>query len=667
MRSLRFLLALLVVLLAAPAAMAQYVFLDANGDGVNDASDQLHTSGPTNIDIWFVTDHNRDGSAAHCGTDPTQELTINSFEVVLRVANGNIHFGPLENRLPFTGPPVCFADQSDTTGTTLYHNGWGYRDILPPGRYLVARLSVDVLEGNPSLSFLGRSPVQPTDLTSFGTKCEGVDYDNTYVLGEEFSDAAGIGPPTADAGGPYSGVVGRPSQFDGYRSSNPEGTALQYAWSFDDGGTAEGATVYHAFETAGAHVATLTVSDGTRSDADQADVDVTKPNEPVARAGGPYQGLPGAPVFFDGSGSYDPDGDPLTYRWSFGDGAMASAAMPAHIYAAAGSYVVSLTVNDADYSAPSLTTATIAAPPVNHAPVASVGGPYEGIVGRWIQFDAAASSDPDADFLSFAWDFGDSQHGIGMVAAHTYRAAGTYAVTVTVRDGVASATARSTATIAASLPAQAFLDGRENVVNVDAPGELVIVRIQPAGGSFAPADVDPDRLLLRVEKRDGTTVEKEPVHAILLQDDSDHDGQAEFVAAFAREWFRDLVADEGIGGRTHVELVGALNRGGNYVGTFDATFVRANKFDLRVTPNPFNPVAHIISHTKSDGPVTAKLFDVRGRMMKTILHGEPTPAGRHDLVFEARDDAGRQLASGLYFLQVLTADGTRTGRVVVAK
>jgi PKD repeat protein len=46
------------------------------------------------------------------------------------------------------------------------------------------------------------------------------------------------------------------------------------------------------------------------------------------------------------STSSDPDGDPLTYAWTFGDGDTASSANPTHIYAAAGSYTVSLTVSD---------------------------------------------------------------------------------------------------------------------------------------------------------------------------------------------------------------------------------------------------------------------------------------------------------------------------------
>lgn len=50
-------------------------------------------------------------------------------------------------------------------------------------------------------------------------------------------------------------------------------------------------------------------------------------------------------------------------------------------------------------------------------------------------FDASSSSDPDGDVLSYAWDFGDGASATGATPGHTYGAAGSYAVTVTVDDG----------------------------------------------------------------------------------------------------------------------------------------------------------------------------------------------------------------------------------------
>ncbi|MGA1982059.1 MAG: PKD domain-containing protein [Acidobacteriaceae bacterium] len=86
---------------------------------------------------------------------------------------------------------------------------------------------------------------------------------------------------------------------------------------------------------------------------------------PVANAGGPYAGMVGTPVTFNGSGSKDPQSQALTYAWSFGDGGTGTGATPTHTYMqvagqASTVYTVSLTVQDTSgYSGQAGTTATI--------------------------------------------------------------------------------------------------------------------------------------------------------------------------------------------------------------------------------------------------------------------------------------------------------------------
>jgi PKD repeat protein len=62
--------------------------------------------------------------------------------------------------------------------------------------------------------------------------------------------------------------------------------------------------------------------------------------------GGPYDGLAGLPVQFDGSGSSDDEGHSLTYEWDFGDGGTSTLVMPTHTYAEAGTYTVTLRACD---------------------------------------------------------------------------------------------------------------------------------------------------------------------------------------------------------------------------------------------------------------------------------------------------------------------------------
>lgn len=67
-------------------------------------------------------------------------------------------------------------------------------------------------------------------------------------------------PPTANAGGPYSGTVGIPIQFSG-AGSDPDNDTLTLSWDFGDGSTGTGAAPAHTYASAGTFNVTLTVTD----------------------------------------------------------------------------------------------------------------------------------------------------------------------------------------------------------------------------------------------------------------------------------------------------------------------------------------------------------------------------------------------------------------------
>ncbi len=76
----------------------------------------------------------------------------------------------------------------------------------------------------------------------------------------------------------------------------------------------------------------------------------------------------------------------------------------------------------------------------NSAPVAEGGAGREGVVGVPLLFTAEVSADPERDALTFAWDFGDGTIATTSVVEHSYAAAGTYRVVLSVSDGALAST-----------------------------------------------------------------------------------------------------------------------------------------------------------------------------------------------------------------------------------
>ncbi len=64
-------------------------------------------------------------------------------------------------------------------------------------------------------------------------------------------------------------------------------------------------------------------------------------------------------VTFTANGASDPDGDALTYTWSFGDGGSATGASATHVFTAAGSFGVELKVSDGKKSATTTSQITV--------------------------------------------------------------------------------------------------------------------------------------------------------------------------------------------------------------------------------------------------------------------------------------------------------------------
>lgn len=84
---------------------------------------------------------------------------------------------------------------------------------------------------------------------------------------------------------------------------------------------------------------------------------------------------------------------------------------------------------------------------------------------------------------------------------------------------------------------------------------------------------------------------------------------------------------------------------------------------LQAAPNPTRGSAELSFTLVEPGPVVIRVFDVQGRMVRTLLD-EARDAGRQTVFWDGRDDGGDQVHAGIYFLRMLSREGIRKTKVV---
>ena len=217
--------------------------------------------------------------------------------------------------------------------------------------------------------------------------------------------------PIANAGGPYSSLLGAAVSVDGSGSTDLDGSLTDYAWDCDasDGvslvstGTTAGTTC--SYGAVGTFTVTLQVTDDDgATDTTTTSVVVTN-GAPVAVAGGPYTGNKGTAIPVDGTASSDADGTIVDYAWDCdGDGTADvsnATGLATCTFAAIGTYTITLVVTD-DNGGTGTDTATVNVPLVG--PIAFAGGPYVGIQGGGVAVDGSLSYDTDGAIVLWEWD-----------------------------------------------------------------------------------------------------------------------------------------------------------------------------------------------------------------------------------------------------------------------
>ncbi len=84
-------------------------------------------------------------------------------------------------------------------------------------------------------------------------------------------------------------------------------------------------------------------------------------------------------------------------------------------------------------------------------------------------------------------------------------------------------------------------------------------------------------------------------------------------------------------------------------------------------PSPFNPNATIWFDLPKAGTVDLKIYDIAGRLVRTLVSNQNLPAGHHETSWQGLNEAGVGISSGTYFCRVQTQHGFTTVRLVLVK
>lgn len=297
------------------------------------------------------------------------------------------------------------------------------------------------------------------------------DVAGTYIASLVVEDARGLSSdsdsvvitvtegdlPVANGGPNQDAFVGATVTMDGSNSYDPLGRSLTYAWDLSSAPANSGlstlenpenVTTTFVPDVGGRYVLSLVVNNGLSDSAPDivyVDVSSSKPEAPVADAGEDIEdAMDCSTVALDGSGSFDPNGDILSYEWTLQEKPENSSATNDSIGNRnaeitgfypdiAGTYKLSLAVKDNDgWSAPDLLDIAVSernyntAPDVDAGPDQNIDGGTAACESEGYTYDCdacpainvqlgvgAVVTDADGDQVSIGWSvLGDVQASV---------------------------------------------------------------------------------------------------------------------------------------------------------------------------------------------------------------------------------------------------------------
>ena len=393
----------------------------------------------------------------------------------------------------------------------------------------------------------------------------------------------------------------------------------------------------------------------------------------------------------------DPDGDAMS--WSVGLPGFANLVVTGSSagsttarlelrpgYCDAGSYPASILVTDGAFT--DSENITIVVTDVNRAPAWQ---PPQG--GYAMTLDAGtsasldvAASDPDAacdgaqpaltiagtsDDNALTASLNDRGNGGGTLQVSAAAgASGSYTVTLRATD---ASNAHADATVAVTVNAvvvsvsgRAWSDSDPIRLKTGKPRERFY--LEPIDHSFALDAVDLTSIRMTAWPGAGTMGSIAPLAgSFLLGLDRDQNGVTEIRMEFSKDDLRALLGNLNDPSQSPLTITANLTGGGTVTALINSSILPDDRALRRVGPNPMNPEAIVTVHLVVAGRARVAVYDLNGRLVRTLMDESSAAAGDHAVHFEGKDDQGRHLASGRYFVKAETASGVDSAPITILK
>jgi len=153
--------------------------------------------------------------------------------------------------------------------------------------------------------------------------------------------------------------------------------------------------------------------------------------------------------------------------------------------------------------------------------------------------------------------------------------------------------------------------------------------------------------------------------------DFDDDGYFKLITGFSNGVLMSNLRRPSSDRSPWVTYRGSLTRQGSYAGTgyvsnMDAVQAPAVDRLGQNYPNPFNPNTTIAFDLAKSGSVSLEIFNTKGQKLRSLVRGN-LQEGSHRINWDATDDSGRKVASGLYLYRLKTASGVQSRKMLLLK